>query len=198
MTELIVRGFPVRIANKWPSVDTAFVTKRLDAALALLEEFVPRSFHRMRSDVREFVVLRYPCRGAYFPGQRAIMTELTFLARAPEFSEAQVAASILHEATHARIYAMLRAPTSHDAPREERICREAELRFGAALPHELGAPVITRAVESLALSDEDVAPVVDWRRAQLNKDVADLESLDMPRWMKRAAIAVRKWREGNG
>jgi hypothetical protein len=45
-------------------------------------------------------------------------------------------------------------------PREERLCRKAELEFGLALPD--GAVVVERARASLALADQAVAPAVDW------------------------------------
>ena len=57
--------------------------------------------------------------------------------------------------------------------REERLCRKAELAFGLALPPELGAPVIERARESLALSDAAVAPVVDWKLAFAQQQAVD-------------------------
>jgi hypothetical protein len=64
-------------------------------------------------------------------------------------------------------------PASRNAAREERICRQAELEFGLTLPPELGAPVIERAEASLELSDQDVAPVIDWAEAQRRQDAID-------------------------
>ena len=60
-----------------------------------------------------------------------------------------------------------------DMSREERLCRRAELAFGRALPEDLGAPVIERALLSLALEDHDVAPSVDWQEAQRRQDAVD-------------------------
>jgi len=42
-------------------------------------------------------------------------------------------------------------------PRRTRRSR-AELEFGQSLPADLGAPVVRRALESLALADDEVAP----------------------------------------
>jgi len=55
----------------------------------------------------------------------------------------------------------------------ERLCRRAELDFGLSLPLELGGPVIERARASLELSDEDVAPSIDWAEAQRRQDAID-------------------------
>ena len=100
------------------------------------------------------------------------MTELTFLARR-DITAAPVASSILHEGMHARISAMLGGVPSLDSAREERVCRRAELAFGQALPVELGAPVIERAMASLMLDDEGVAPTIDWTEARRRQDKAD-------------------------
>ena len=64
-------------------------------------------------------------------------------------------------------------PAVGDMAREDRLCRRAELTFGRTLPTALGAPVIQRAEESLGLSDQEVAPVVDWTLARARQDDAD-------------------------
>ena len=168
----VVRGFQVVVENSRPDIDTGAVLQRLDDALGLIEAWQPWRLRHMRRDVSHFWIVRYPCRGAYFPGTRACMTELTFLARR-DITAAPVAASILHEGMHARTYAMLTSPSSFDSAREERICRRAELGFGQALPAELGAPVIERAMASLMLDDEGVAPTIDWTAAQRRQDEVD-------------------------
>ena len=168
----VVRGFQVVVENSRPDIDTGAVLQRLDDALGLIDAWQPWRLRHMRRDVSHFWIVRYPCRGAYFPGTRACMTELTFLARR-DITAAPVAASILHEGMHARTYAMLTSPSSFDSAREERICRRAELGFGQALPAELGAPVIERAMASLMLDDEGVAPTIDWTEAQRRQDEVD-------------------------
>jgi hypothetical protein len=74
---------------------------------------------------------------------------------------------------HARVDRMGVRPESRDRAREERICRRAELDFGRALPPELGAPVVERAVASLALEDEGVAPEIDWAEALRRQEAVD-------------------------
>ena len=65
---------------------------------------------------------------------------------------------------------------TRDSAREERLCRRAELEFGQALALELGAPVVERAIASLELSDQDVAPQIDWAEAQRRQDAVDREA----------------------
>jgi len=171
-----IRGISVVVENTRPDIATADVLHRLDEALALIERHQPWRFRHLQRDLRHIWVVRYPCRGAYLPGQRVCMTELTFLNRR-DISPAPVASSILHEGMHARVDHMGLRPESRDSAREERLCRRAELEFGRALPPELGADVIERAEWSLMLPDEHVAPVVDWNEARRRQDEVDREAL---------------------
>src|SRR6476620_9891046 len=104
------------------------------------------------------------------------MTELTFQARR-DITAAAVASSIIHEGMHARAHQFGVRPQSRDMAHEERICRRAELDFGRSLPPELGAPVIERAIASLQLGDQEVAPAIDWsvaarRQAEIDEAAA--------------------------
>ena len=172
-----VRGFRVIVENGRPDIATDAVLARLDEALALVERYQPWRLRHLRRDLSEFWVVRFPCRGAYFPEARACMTELTFLARR-DITAAPVAASILHEGMHSRVDRMRLGgaaidPTARDRAREERICRRAELDFGLTLPPEIGAPVVERALATLSLDDEGVAPQIDWAEAQRRQDEVD-------------------------
>jgi hypothetical protein len=60
-----------------------------------------------------------------------------------------------------------------DRAKEERLCRRAELEFGRALPPELGRPVIERAVGTLTLADDEVAPDIDWAEANALQEEID-------------------------
>jgi hypothetical protein len=170
-----IRGFPVVVRNTRPDIETPVVLRRLDDALALIERHQPWRLRHMHRDINAFLVARFPCRGAFFPEQRVCMTELTFLART-DITAAPVASSILHEGMHARVHAMGVAQESRDMAREERLCRKTELYFGLSLPPELGAPVVERAVASLQLEDEDVAPTIDWAEAQRRQNAVDAEA----------------------
>jgi hypothetical protein len=172
----LVRGLRVVVENSRPDIATPDVLARLDEALGLIERHRPWSIRHLRRDVAAILVVRYPCRGAYIPAQRTCITELTFLARR-DISAAVVASSIVHEGVHARAD-RLRVRLGGvwqeaNRAREERLCRRAELEFGQALPAELGAPVIERAMASIALEDQEVAPQVDWALAQARQDEAD-------------------------
>jgi hypothetical protein len=160
----VVRGFNVLVENSRPDIATPDVLERLGDAIDLIDRHQPWRARHLRRDLRQFWVVRYPCRGAYYPGEHACVTELTFLARR-DITAATVASSIVHEGMHARAHLMGVDPETRDLAHEERICRRAEMEFGLSLPPELGAPVIERARASLALEDQDVAPTIDWNEA---------------------------------
>ncbi len=167
-----VRGFRVVVENSREDIATSAVLARLDEALELIERYQPWRLRHLRRDLRQIWVVRFPCRGAFIPEPRSCVTELTFLART-DITAAPVASSIIHEGLHARVHAMGLHPTSRNLAREERICRRAELDFGHALPFALGAPVLERAIASLALADDDVAPTIDWAEAERRQRVVD-------------------------
>jgi hypothetical protein len=179
-----MRGFRVVVDNTRSDIATADVVQRLDESLALIEQYQPWRLAHLRRDLDHIRVVRYACRGAYFPDQRACMVELTFLARR-DIGAATVASTIVHEGMHARTAALGsrlsalsdrtegREPRTGSRSREERICRRAELEFGESLPADIGAPVVQRALESLALDDSDVAPAIDWNLAQ--RRIADVD-----------------------
>lgn len=157
-TRTELRGLHVVIDNTRPDIATDDVLRRLDEALGLIERYTPYHFRKLPRLFEYILVERYACRGAYFPDQRACMVELTFTVNRG-FTAAQVAATILHEAMHARLH-MLGFPLEMaDRARQERFCRRAEIDFGRVVPG--GEPIVARALAALESSDEDVAPYVD-------------------------------------
>jgi hypothetical protein len=171
----LVRGFRVIVENTRPDIATGDALDRLDDALALIEQYQPWRLRHLQRDLACFRVARFPCRGAYFPDERACLTELTFLARR-DITAAPVAASIVHEGMHARVHRRGVTGRSRDIVREERLCRRAELEFGVALPPELGGPVVARATAALASADAEVAPEIEWNVALRRQQAIDREA----------------------
>jgi len=168
----VVHGLPVRVLNTRPEIQTSDVIQRLTAALDLIARYAPVRYRRLRQDLSGFVVQRFACRGAFFPDTRECLTELTFTVN-PRHGLPEIAASIVHEATHARVARMCRTRPADRHAREERLCRRAELELGQALPDGEGEVVVRRARESLALADREVAPAVDWAEAARRVAEAD-------------------------
>jgi hypothetical protein len=173
MEQYRLQGIPVVVENTRPDIATPDVIARLDEALGLIARYQPWRLRHLQRDLRQISVVRFPCRGAYLPAERICITELTFLARR-DITAAPVASSIVHEGMHARAHRMGVRP-DRDLAHEERICRRAELAFGQALPPALGGPVIERALDSLGLTDQEVAPAVDWAEAMRRQSEIDAQ-----------------------
>jgi hypothetical protein len=169
----VVHGLPVRVLNSRPDIRTDEVVQRLTAALDLIARYAPARYRRLRRDLAGFVVQRFACRGAFFPGSRECLVELTFTVN-PQHGLPEIAASIVHEATHARVAARCPARPAEWHAREERLCRRAELELGLALPDGVGDVVLQRARQSLDLTDREVAPTVDW--AEAARRVAEVDA----------------------
>ncbi len=157
-----VHGIPVIVYNTRSDIDTSAVIARLERSLSLIAQYVPHHFRHLKRDFAYIVVQRFACRGAYFHERRACLVELTFTVN-PGFSDAEVAATILHEAMHARLHALGFPLEMADRARQERFCRRAEIEFGLFAPN--AERVVERARWSSALSDEEVAPEIDPRLA---------------------------------
>jgi len=158
----LVRGIPVVVNNTRPDVHTSDAVARIDRTLALIQRYVPHHFRHLQRDFAYILVERFACRGAYFHEQKACLVELTFSVN-PAFSDAEVGATILHEAMHARLHNLGFPLEMEDRARQERFCRRAEMEFGELVPG--GDRVVERARLTLAQSDEHVAPVIDPRLA---------------------------------
>ena len=163
----VIQGIRVDVLNTRDDVSTERVFRRAEAVIERVRQYQPWRLAHIRRDIAGIVVMRYACRAAYFPDQRVCMLELTFMAN-EQFSDSQVAASFVHEGMHARLDRLSAkygvTPFSEARARHERICRRAELDFGLAVPD--GAPVVQRAVESMRLADEEVAPTIEWGEAE--------------------------------
>jgi hypothetical protein len=173
----VIRGIRIDVINTRLDIDTEHVLRRADAVIGLVERYQPWRVRHLKRDLAMILVQRFACRGAYFPDIRACLLELTFMVN-PAFSDAQVAATLVHEGMHARLDRFCEhfgvQPFPHERARHERICRRAELEWGLAVPS--GEPVVQRALESLALADEEVAPEVDWQEANRRVGRIDREA----------------------
>lgn len=182
----VIGGIPVYVINTRDDVDTERVFRRAEAVIARVEQYQPWRLAHIRRDIAGIVVQRYACRAAFFGDTRLVMLELTFMAN-EQFSDSQVAASFVHEGMHARLdqlsekYGVM--PFAEARARHERICRRAELDWGRAVPD--GEPVVRRALESMALADEDVAPMVEWGEATRRVAAVDRASTLPPRQSDR-------------
>ena len=177
----VIDGIPVHVLNTRDDVDTERVYQRAEAVIARVKQYQPWRLAHIRRDIAGIVVQRYACRAAFFGDSKLVMLELTFMAN-EQFSDSQVAASFVHEGMHARLDQLSEkygvTPFAAARARHERICRRAELDWGRAVPD--GDPVVRRALESMALADEEVAPTIEWGEASRRIAAVDRAQSALP------------------
>lgn len=164
------------------------VWPNLEAALDLIAAHQPVWIGRMRRLGTPVHVRRTPgtrARLVSVGDERWTILDSYFVAT---FLPAQVAASIVHETTHARMRFCGIPISDASLAREERACRRSELRWGRVLLAagvEGAWAVFERAETSLAASDEEVGVVVDWSQLRVAEVVARIDEMQVPRWTKR-------------
>lgn len=165
-----VNGIEVVLTNTRPEIADEDVFRRMGEVLEMVERYAPARMRRLRRDLAGIEVRRFACRAAFFPESRRALLELTFMVN-PSFGIAEIASSLLHEGVHARVHSMGVLRTPDALAKEERLCRRTELWWGHTVPD--GAPVVERALASLALPDQAVAPNIDWAEAARRVSQAD-------------------------
>lgn len=166
-------------------LDTKDLWPKLEAALDLIAQHSPVWLRRMQRVNNTIHVRR-------IPGTRAMLVENTFTLLDPyllaDFLPAQIASSIVHEATHALVRHRGLAYDAASPAREERACRRAEVRFGRRLlaANVNGArTVLERAEGALSLPDADVGVVVDYGELRAIALVTRIQDIPGPLWFKR-------------
>jgi hypothetical protein len=186
-----VHGVRVVVTCEDFRLDEDYVFQRMQEALDLLATYAPHFLRRMQHDLDLIWVRRHPMTRASYDGRlRACILDLPFFVANPEFTPAQVAASIVHEATHARLARAGVSYHEYRRDRVERICRKAELKFGKRIPD--GGPVVERARS--ALSDDAQPYLSDHELREMHLRAAELrwEELRLPRWLKSLLGRIRK------
>jgi hypothetical protein len=180
-----LHGIRVSVLDNSSKYDVKEIWARLVDALDLIAVHRPIWIGRMhRLEVGIHVRVTPGTRAKLLSGKLAVLDSY-FVS---SFPPAQTAASIIHEATHARIRATGVPFERTTLAKEERLCRQAELRFGRALL-ERSVPgaeeVVRRAEACLSMTDDDIAPNVDWQELAAMAQINRLRELPLPEWMRR-------------
>lgn len=111
------------------TTDCGLFFQRCVAALDLLRAFDRRRFERLRRDVRGIALTTRG--GSYYDHSlRHIFLDVDLIHNSPEY----IAATLVHEATHARIYHAGVRNYSAQRDRHERLCISQEIAFASRLP----------------------------------------------------------------
>jgi hypothetical protein len=179
---MYIESAPLKTSDLWP---------KLQAALDLIAGHHPVWIRRMQRMNNSVNIRRIPGTRARLIENHKTILDPYLLA---DFSPAQIAASIVHEATHARLRFYGVEFRRETLAKEERMCRRAELRFGKRLQQagiEGAQAVIARAATALAAKDEEVGVMIDWKELQVLAEVARLKDARLPNWLKRRVARRR-------
>jgi hypothetical protein len=129
------------------------VCQKIEQALRLIAEHDPLRFARLRRDVRRILIFTLRgFRGRWFQPLRMCVLDRGYLLLS-DADASEIASTIVHEATHARL---MRAGFNYDPEirhRVERLCFKAEIAFGKRVPN--GLWLIARAEAQLARDPHD-------------------------------------------
>jgi len=167
-----LQGFVLACVTVGGDCETFFT--KCSEALALMRTVAPRRFHRMQRDVR---IVGLSSRGASYYERllKAIFLDVDVL----KSDVPAIAATIVHEATHARLHRSRVRAYSAERDRHERICIAAEIDFASRLPDS--ADLVAR----LRRSAENPWWNEAGRRAQITRVV---ERHHLPSWLERLLV----------
>src|SRR5664280_2592003 len=182
-----VRGLSVGILSFEDKAGRSLIRAKLEQALALIAEYSPLQYLRVRSDLARLFVFRIPHNLAeYHPQLHMCVFDCGYLQTTPP---EELAMTIIHETMHAYLFRRGFVYDSTKRAQIERICVRAEIAFAKRLPE--GAAFAHDAAERLKYGDEF------WSDdASLQRSLEGLRTLNSPswyiRWVERRAR--RKWK----
>jgi len=178
----VMGGLWIGVASPhWDDDDKKLLSKVV-SAVQLLATHDPKRFARIRRDLKRVFVFWIPGSwGRYFAPLDMCLLDTAFVADATTTPEL-LAATIAHEATHARL---TKSGIGYDRsiqPRVERICLKAELDFAAKLPNAQRVREVAEA--SMAAADSYwSSPERAQRYRQAYMDA--VERLPWPKWLRQ-------------
>ncbi len=167
------------------------VLPRVEAALGLIKTYDRQSYDRIFADLdRIWVRLLATCVAQFSPAWRACFLDERFVL-ADTTETAHIAAAIVHEATHARLWRHGFGYDEEVRERVEAVCVRREMAFASKLPE--GAPIRALASEALALSPSYWTNVA----AQERHHEGSLQALRYlgDNWVARALLTFFEWRQ---
>jgi hypothetical protein len=167
------------------------VMRRVEEALRLIKRYDQRRYKRIISDLdRVWVRLVPGALGRYVHTHRTCELDERFVLAEASLPEV-IAATIVHEATHARLWRCGIGYAENIRGRVEAVCFRRELAFARKLPN--GEHVREKALDSLAMPPATWTDTAD-RDRDLEGSVETLRYLGAPNWVVRALLAARAWR----
>jgi hypothetical protein len=159
--------------------DHATLERRVRDALDLIRQVDPRRYARLKRDVHRITLERLQVAGMFVPNAGRVFLDVGHVAQA---HVAELASTVVHEATHARLH---RAGIRHDSRirgRVEHACIRSEVDFAVRLGPEYVSLVeaVTQKYSSVYWSDD----------ARFDRRTRELKSAGLPAWFVRTHTAL--------
>ena len=179
-----LQGFDVGISPAVDSQKEQLAFENIDAALTLIQLHDPRRFQRIRTDVQRIHAFGTQAQylGRWVDALRTCQLATDWIVR-PDTRPADIASTIVHEATHARL-----SRFTYDEPKRQRIeqiCHKQEEAFALRLPDAM------ELVEQ-ARRAQQRAPEFYSNTSLKRQSIDALRSLGVPTWVIRALHLVFK------
>ncbi len=167
------------------------VLERLRAALVLIKTYDPLRYRRLTRDLKRIwaTPLHGPHACFYYRLDACVLNPQYVLAETmtPEL----LASTIVHEATHARLWGIGFRYEEEARPRVEAICVRRELVFSAKLPH--GEQVRDRAEKALmSLRSPTFLSNAAFAKSRDDYAVEELRRMGVPSWVIRSVFVLRR------
>jgi hypothetical protein len=157
---MALRGFDVRAMmpgkDDWP-----LIGRRLDAATALLERYAPARLEMFRRDIKRIWVTGIPSRATFVREHGMCVLNFDFVTDESTRDE-EIALTLVHEGTHARLARAGFGYGEKIRPRIERLCLGSELVVARRLP--LADDLVEETLRCLAWDD------ATWSNEALRED----------------------------
>jgi len=162
------------------------ILRRIEAALSLIKRYDRVRCDRLIRDLRRVWVLVLPTGLACFDHRIGACEIDTRYFLAATTTPELIASTIVHEATHARLWRLGFGYDEGLRPRIEAICMRRQLAFAAKLPD--GAPARDQAERTLTLcANRDYWRNAAFRERHVEGSDEALRYLGMPEWFIRIA-----------
>ena len=184
-----IQGVKVALEPTFDEEKNARALAGVEAALNLIAEHAPRRLGRIQRDIRFLWIRRTGYATAWFSADtRVCVLDRRYLTRS-DTTPARIAATLIHEATHARLDALgLKYPEPLRA-RIEAICDAQAAEFVQRIPDGESvyrAIIDRRPTDPAPWSNEILGRQwKDARRIELESDREEVDGADMPAWQRR-------------
>jgi hypothetical protein len=176
------------------------IFRRVEEALHLIKEYDRLRYGRLLRDIERVWVLTIPEASAnYNRSLRACQLSTRFILAEESVPEV-IAATIVHEATHARLTKRGIEYREADRPRVEKVCVRRELAFAEKLPN--GQAIREQAERALAWITDPAYPEYwtdqAFEKRYVDRNVEALSELGAPGLLVKMVLVLRRLRRRFG